>query len=167
MSLRSKVIRLASSLPPGSNRRALLRVLTGAVKHLPLPGIIAGYQEGEGRELDMIGPFVDATKWLSTMTKALEWSEGTYNNFEVKRAAAMLKRMEKADPTLTFAPGREGSPVIYIMGSRDALLKAWPIAKRSGADEIGISATATYHGPFFTPKSPNIPEQAFIRLWWD
>jgi hypothetical protein len=167
MSLRSKVIRLASSLPPGPNRNALLRVLTGASKHLPLTGIIAGYQEGEGRELNMLGPFVTAAKWYDTMKKALEWSEGGYNNFEVKKAAAMLKRMEKADPTLTFAPGREGSPVLYVSGSREALLKVWPIAKRSGADEIHLAANPTPHGPFFNPKSPDLPEQAFLRLWWD
>jgi len=167
MSLRSATIRLAASLPQGREKRALLRVLTGASKHVTLDGIIQGYQEGEGRELNMIGPFTSATKWLGTMKAALDFSDGTYNEFSVTRAGGLLVRLEKAFPGFTFAAGREGSVVVYIAGNRADLIAAWPAAKRSGADEVDISASATYSGPFFGPKAPNIPEQGFIRLWWD
>jgi hypothetical protein len=101
------------------------------------------------------------------MKLALEHTKGTYNDFSVSRTAALLKRLEQKLPGLTFAPGRENSPVVYIAGSREDLLVAWAMARRSGADEIDISASATYVGPFFSTKARNIPEQAFIRLWWD
>lgn len=178
--LRSKTIRLAASMSPGKSRTALLQVLAedssieplvySTVKRLPLSGIIRGYVSEDdmaGRELNMIGPFVDAKKWIQVMSKGLEQSKGTYNYFDVRRVGAMLLKMEQSDPTLTFAPGREGSVVVYISGSRESILAAWPRARRSGADDIDISATPTFRGPFFQPKAGNIPDQAFIRLWWD
>lgn len=144
---------------------------TKSRQQLTAPEIVAGYDDqgmndGEQR-LDMLGAFTNAKTWTTIMRRALEPWRGTYNEFIPRKIGIALQRLEQDYPDLRFAPGRENSVVLYISGDRESILGAWKDVQSFGADEVDILSEPSPMGRSLNPKSNKIPEQAFIRVWWD
>ena len=154
--------------------KALIKEEINATKgrrRLTMPEIISGYDDdgmnGGEQRLDMLGSFVNAKTWTLVMLRALEPSRGEYNEFTARRIGAKLSKLEQNYPDLRFAPGRENSVVLYISGSRESILGGWPDVQDFGADEVNIISSPSPEGHSFAPESEDIPEQTFIRVWWD
>lgn len=154
--------------------KALIKEEINSVKNgsrLTMPEIIAGYDDkgmnGGEQRLHMLGSFVNAKTWTVVMLRALEDSSGGYNEFDARKVGRALQRLEQNNPDLRFAPGRENSVVLYISGDRESILSAWSDVQAFGADEVNIMSEPSPMGHDFAPDSEDIPEQAFIRVWWD
>lgn len=176
MNLRDQVLKLAQQNPGMAKALKSILIKTAQSKHVPLPGIIRGYQQ-DTQEFTMIGPEVDAKTWARTMDKALASFGGGYNEFDAAAVGSWAVRLEQKYEGLKFSPGREYSVVLYISGPTSALVEIARSAKRMRADEVGLTNLRSSSGrnipiqPIMSKlKSgdPDVPQTGlYLRLWWD
>lgn len=176
--LRSLTIRLAHENP--ELRSHLLPLLKRASsKPVTVQGLIAGYPYTEKRELNMIGPELDAKTYAKTMMAAL-LAEGnidgeivkpevpTYNEYDARRAGRWAMKIESLFPGTKFIPGREMSVVLYVKADAAAMLAIYKAAGRLGADERDIYTGPSYSSQHVAPANlVGMTGPVYLRLWWD
>lgn len=177
--LRSLTIRLAHAHP--ELRPHLLPVLKrGSSKPVTVQGLIKGYPYAEDRELNMIGPELDAKKYTAAMIAALTVPvkdadtgemvkpDPTYNKYDALKVGRWAMKIESLFPGVSFIPGREYSVVLYLKAHAAAMLAIYKAAGRLGADEQGIYTSPTPSGQYVDPKRLSLMEgPVYLRLWWD
>lgn len=173
---RSALIRLASTMPVGSDERKA--VLTGLRRtaalgnRVTLDGIVKGYIEGPTRQLEMFGPLVPVATWAKAMLQGLD-PETTYNDFSVATVARWLKAMGVTE----VHPAREYSVALYFPLLPEADLVKLFRGRPAKADEVStklgrpdgpvLDANWVGKDSFKTEEALAAGHQVWVRMWWD
>jgi hypothetical protein len=117
---------------------------------------------GRGRQLVDYGHPSSLGTWYDVMKAALDWTGGTYNNFEVDQVYNVLKSYPEHD-FFYYIAAREYSPALYI-GSR---AKDKMAALKEFEEFIQENQSALEVDEIHLRSKTDFSDSPAIRLWWD